>query len=74
MSAIRCRAQVTPSCEQLRGLTQEAVYGGTQSEDSTWRPSDDTVVCTACYIALGQPSLAQLDAVVQAKQEQLASA
>jgi hypothetical protein len=74
MSAIRCRAQVTDACYQLRGVPAEAVYEDGVREDSTWRPSDDTVVCTPCYVAVGAPLLPELEDAVRAKQEQLASA
>ena len=62
MAPIRCRAQVSEAC--CDGKIDEArIYdSGVMSEDGTWNGT--TVVCDACYIAIGQPRLEDLDAAI----------
>lgn len=69
MTAIRCRAQVTSQCHQLRGIPEETIYEDGQAEDGTWRHSDDTVVCTPCYVAVGMPRLPQLELAIRRYRE-----
>ena len=55
MAEINCRSRRSPSC--LHGKPEERIYGkgASQDEDGTW--DGESVVCDACYIAMGQPSI-----------------
>lgn len=51
---IKCRAQISPAC--YHGRYERAVYGDLDmGEDGSFDGS--TVICDACYLALGQPSV-----------------
>lgn len=52
MSAIQCRAKVTPGC--LHGLDERQIYDDPQTQDGTY-VNGAGVICDACYIAMGQP-------------------
>ena len=64
---IRCRSQKSPNCygverdEDHPARTVTSIYGpdGSMAEDGTW--DGETIVCDACYIAIGQPSVDVLD-------------
>ena len=61
MAAIRCRARVSKEC--YNGRDEAEVYDSkNQSEDGTW--NGRSVVCDPCYIRLGTPPNAQLDAAI----------
>lgn len=52
MSAIACRSRLSKAC--YHGQDEEGIYGENgQDSDGTW--NGETVICDACYIALGQP-------------------
>lgn len=54
MAAIKCRSKKSASCYD--GKPEEQIYGEDgQSSDGTW--DGQSVVCDACYIAVGQPSV-----------------
>lgn len=61
---IRCRAKISPECydgkDEFDGIYDPDGPG--MSEDGTW--NGKTVVCDACYIAIGTPTNDQLDAVI----------
>lgn len=48
---VNCRSRVSSHC--YHGRPESAVYEDGQDEDGTWDGS--TVICDACYIAIGQP-------------------
>lgn len=53
---IRCRAQVSTACTHGKPLMRE--FGDPDADmrdDGTYLASDDSIVCTACYIKLGMP-------------------
>ena len=59
-AVLRCRARVATACYNGRRFTG-------WREDGTYRRSDDTIVCDACYIALGTPEKRYLErAIIQA--------
>lgn len=53
--SINCRARKSPKCEHGRptGASDMNSDGDGMCEDGTW--DGETVVCTACYIAIGMP-------------------
>lgn len=54
MSEVRCRSKRSKGCYD--GHNAEAIYGDHgMAEDGTF--DGTTVVCDACYIAAGQPSI-----------------
>lgn len=72
MAEIRCRAQVSADCHQLRHIDERAIYeSGTQAEDGTYRPNSRTVVCTPCYMRLGMPPNQYLERAVRHAREAL---
>jgi len=51
---LKCRAQISPAC--YHGKSEALIYGGLDmSEDGTYDGS--SVICDACYMTLGQPSV-----------------
>lgn len=57
---IRCRAQKTPACYQGRPSSEIYGEGEGMAGDGTFK--DGTVVCDPCYIVLGTPTHAELEA------------
>jgi hypothetical protein len=54
MAEIRCRSKKSLDCYD--GKEEATIYGEDgQEEDGTW--DGESVVCDACYIAIGQPSV-----------------
>lgn len=51
MTMIKCRSRESSVC--YHGQPEERVYENTQAEDGTF--DGETVICDACYIAIGQP-------------------
>ena len=58
---IRCRAKVAADCYD--GKAAHLIYDEGQEDDGTW--DGQTVVCDACYIALGQPTAADPRTIAQ---------
>jgi hypothetical protein len=52
---IKCRAKRSPNCYEGRECV--SVYGGYDSMDDDGTFDGETVICDACYIAIGQPAL-----------------
>lgn len=63
-STIACRAQVSERC--YHGRKAAGVYPDGPEDDGTYDPSDGTVVCDPCYIALGQPLNAEIPGAIAA--------
>ena len=54
MGALRCRSRKAVDCYD--GQPEERFYGEMGMDtDGTW--DGETVVCDACYIAIGQPAV-----------------
>lgn len=60
--AIRCRANLSASCQQGKPSRYENPDGW--REDGTYDEATDTIVCTPCYLAVGQPLKPQINARV----------
>lgn len=51
---IKCRSKKSKSCYD--GKSEKSIYGEEEMEsDGTW--DGESIVCDACYIAIGQPSV-----------------
>jgi hypothetical protein len=56
-STVRCRVRVSKACTHGKPLMAE--FGDPEQglpDDGTYRESDDSVVCNACYIVIGTPN------------------
>ena len=72
MAVIRCRARVSSKCYGVAGRDEAGVYpDGDQREDGTYSRASNTVVCDACYIAVGGPTLEHLESAVRTAQQRL---
>lgn len=51
-SPIQCRVRKHKACQQGDQLPQSL---DPWEDDGTWDPRTGTIICTPCYIAIGQP-------------------
>ena len=66
---IRCRSRASDECYD--GKPEAAIYEDGQEDDGTW--DGETVVCDACYIAIGQPVASNPRTIAQPPERRRAS-
>lgn len=59
---IRCRANLTEACQRGKPSKYENPDGW--REDGTYDKATDTIICTPCYMAVGQPLRQEMNDVV----------
>ena len=63
-ATVQCRAKLTDGCYSKMEFTVESIYGALElkmSDDRTFDPRSEDVVCDSCYVVMGAPPFETLD-------------